>query len=453
MTFLQIIGTNMLSQVIPLLFFLWMTRMLLGKIPDCGKKHIAGSVLVCLLYVVVTSVVAAICFRTGAWAWLHRTGVLLWQYFSLVCNLFFLRYVWRASLRNSGLCVLMIYILSSYGSLIADLYNYGIVYNLSVESERRTYLFWLLGIYPACLLLCGLVIHKSGMGRTYRQWLEQDKIHKGILCLLMLYPVLDHLLEEKFFEQGLVGTHLVIPLSLLLMIHLIFVYVGRDRQQKQYIMAQQTSLQQQTIYIEKLEQMQEELRRFRHDFKNMMTGMYLQAQEGDLAAIQTFIQDMTGDFDRQVGSQIRLMNQLGNVRMMEVKSLLLDKLTRMQEEKIACELEVLHPFETTRMRSTDLCRCLGILIDNAMDEVQGHADGQIHLMISCQNGCTTFRVKNTLYGTAEPKRLGIAGYTTKGAGHGIGLESYRKILEKYDFVFPFTAIQEGCFIQELKIQE
>lgn len=453
MTFLQIIGTNILSQILPLLFFLWMARLLLGQIPDRGTKHIVRSGLVCFFLVFMTSVLAAVCFKTGAWLWLDRTGVLLWQYFCMVCNLFFLRYVWRASLRNCGLCTLMIYILSSYGELISDLYVYGKVYNLTIRSERNTYLFWLLGISPACLFLCGLVIHKCGMDRVYRQWLEQEKIHKGILWLLILYPALDHFLEGKFLNQGPAGTYVAVLLALLMIIHLIFVYVGRDRQQKQYIMAQQASLQQQTIYIEKLEQMQEELRRFRHDFKNMMAGMYLQAREGDLAAVQTFIQEMTGDFDRQVGSQIRLMNQLGNVRMMEVKSLLLDKLGRMQQEKIVFELEVLHPFETTRMRSTDLCRCLGILIDNAMDEVREHADGQIHLMVSCQNGCTTFRVKNTLYGTADLNRLDMAGYTTKGDGRGIGLESYRKILAKYDFVFPFTAIQEGCFVQELKIQE
>ena len=147
------------------------------------------------------------------------------------------------------------------------------------------------------------------------------------------------------------------------------------------------------------------------------------------------------------------LNQLANVHMAEIKGLLLEKLAWMQKEEIHCDLEVLHPFEGTRMRSTDLCRCLGILMDNAADEVRGKEDARIHLMISSQNGCTTFRVKNTLYGKVDFQRLGTAGYTTKGEGRGIGLESYRKILGRYDFVFPFTAIQDGYFVQELLIQE
>ena len=111
------------------------------------------------------------------------------------------------------------------------------------------------------------------------------------------------------------------------------------------------------------------MRRFRHDFKNMMSGMYLQAREGDLDAVQSYIQEMTADFDMQVGSQIRLMNQLANIHMAEVKGLFLEKLKEMQKQRISCELEVLKPFAGTAVRGTDLCRCLGILLDNAMEEV------------------------------------------------------------------------------------
>lgn len=453
MTFLQIVAVNMLAQVVPLLFLVWMSRLLLGRIPGRGWAPVVRTVLSGLLLISVLSVLGALCYLTGAWDWLHRTGILLWIYFSLGCEILFLRYIWRASLRDCCLCVLMIHILFSFGMLIANLYNYGVVYDLSDVSQRRTYLFWLLGIRPFILLLCGLVILRSGAGRVYQQWLEQESLHKGILILLTLYPLLEYFLEVNFYEPAPAGPYMLFPFFLLLTIHLIFVYVGRDYQQKQDIMAKQSLLRQQTIYIEKLEQIQTELRRFRHDFKNMMAGMYLQAKEGDLDAVQNFIQEMTGDFDRQVGGQIRLMQQLGNVRVMEVRSLLLDKLTRMQQEEIACELEAPYPFETTRMRRTDLCRCLGILIDNAMDEVRGHEDGQIHLMISRQDGCTTFRVRNTLYKTADLNRLGTDGYTTKGYGRGVGLESYRRILEKYDFVFSCTAVQDRCFIQEIKIQE
>lgn len=453
MSFLQIVSANSLSMAISALFLLWMSGILLGRIPNRGRKHTITCILSGLLWAVLLAVLAAVCYRTGFWRLPYGIGRIIWQYFVLVCMALLLGLVYRVSLRDCGLSVMMIELLGSYGDLLSELYLYGRLFDLRVPAELREYLFWMLGIRPGCLLLCGLVIKKSGVGRIYRQWLGQEKIHRGILLLLGLYPVYGEALDHVINDPGKNRAYFLLPLMMLLVIHMIFVYVGRDWQQKQYILAQETSLRQQAIYIENMEQIQAEIRRFRHDFRNMTAGMYLQAREGDLDAVRSFIQEMTEDFDRQAGDQIRLMNQLANVHMTELKGLLLEKLARMQKEAIHCELEVLHPFEGTRIRSTDLCRCLGILIDNAADEVRGKKDARIHLMISSQDGCTTFRVKNPLYGEVDFQNLGRAGYTTKGEGHGIGLESYRKILGRYDFVFPFTAVQDGCFVQELKIQE
>lgn len=449
----QIMASNFWSLGIYFIFLLWMSDLLLGRFPRQGIRQGILCTLLGLALVAVMSFVGMVCYRMGLWKWGNGAGKLIFQYFMIGCKILFLHFLYRTSLRDCCLAELMTEILCAYGEILSEFYYYGKVFDLSVPDQRRTYLFWFLVIAPACLLFCGLVIDRFGLGKIYRKWMDQEEVHKGILFLLVFFPVLYELLRNVMVGDDFENVHRLFPLFFLLAIHLIFVYVERDRQQRQSIIVQRASLRQQAIYIEEMEQMQAELRRFRHDFKNMMAGMYLQAKEGDLDAVRNFIQEMTGDFDRQVGGQIRLLNQLSNIRVVEVKSLLLEKLARMRQEGIFCELEVVNPFKATQMRSTDLCRCLGILVDNAMDEVRGRQDGRIHLMISSRDGCSTFRVKNTLYGTVDFGRLGTAGYTTKGRGRGIGLESYRKILEKYACALSFTAIQDGCFVQELKVEE
>ncbi len=456
MTFAQITAANVWSLTVNTVFLLWMSGILLGRIPRCGIRHAAGCILAGTCRILLTASSGAACYLAGVLRWKYGIGMIAWQYFVIAGSLLFLKILYRRSFRDCFLCAVMVEILCTYGQLLSELYIqlYGKnFYNIAVAEDRREYLFWMMVVSPVCLLLCGFGIDRSGMGKTYRKWLEQEKVHKGIFLLLVFFPMVYDLLEPVIYGKELKAAVLLIPLSLLLVIHLICVYVGRDWRQKEYILAQQASLRQQTIYIEKMERMQSELRRFRHDFQNMMAGIYLQAKEGDLEAVQNFIQEMTGDFDRQVGGQIQLMNQLENIRVMAAKSLLLEKLACMQQEGMSCELEVYNPFESCRMNGTDLCRCLGILVDNAMDEVRGQKGGRIHLLISVRNGCITFVIKNTLFGTVDFKQLGRAGYTTKGSGHGTGLESYRKILERYDSVFSFTAIQDGCFVQELKIKE
>ena len=454
MNFWQAMSGNLWSMTVDVGFTLWMSHILLGRIPRHGRMHVFKCFMASVFVIVLFAFLGSACYVAGVFYWKYQTGILLWKYFSVLCMALFLRFLYRAPMKDCCIDILTVEILYSYGDYLSQLYSVGIIYNLTVPEERRRYLFWILVVVPACLVLCGFVIHMSGIGRIYRQWIGQEDVHKGILLLLFSYPAIYRMLQIIVNGRQLNGSLQLLPLALLFMIHVFLLYAGRNWQQKQEITAQQNSLKQQTIYIEQLEQIQSELRRFRHDFKNMTAGMYLQAKEGDPAAVEAFIQNMTEDFDRQVGSHVQLVNELGNVRMMEVKGLLMDKMIRMKREGIRFELEVMFPLDTTRMRSTDLCRCLGILLDNAVEEAQGKKDGWVRLMISSPGGdVTVFRITNSLYSEPALHLLGKDGYTTKGEGHGTGLESYRKILDRYDFIFNLTAARDGCFVQEFTIHE
>ena len=275
-----------------------------------------------------------------------------------------------------------------------------------------------------------------------------------MLIFISSYPLLLVFIERMIeqFERNN-GSNFMITILLLLMIYVLFVYISRQDMQKQQIDAQKINLQQQAAYIKNLESLQHEVRRFRHDFKNMMSGMYLQAQDGNISAVQTFIQNITADFDHQVEGELKLMNQLANIHHLAVKSLVLTKLEQMKQSNIHYHLEVFRTFDKTQLRETDLCRCLGILIDNAIEAVQGHPEGQIHMIISSQGDYTTFLVKNTLHEVIDFHKIGTVGYSTKNKDRGVGLASYHRILSQYGFALPSTTVKNGFFIQELKIIE
>ena len=57
------------------------------------------------------------------------------------------------------------------------------------------------------------------------------------------------------------------------------------------------------FYIRNLESVQQDVRIFRHDFKNRMAGIRLRADEGDLEAVQEFLAEVTGDFEKKVGEK------------------------------------------------------------------------------------------------------------------------------------------------------
>lgn len=76
-----------------------------------------------------------------------------------------------------------------------------------------------------------------------------------------------------------------------------------------------------------------------------MAGASLQARDGNLTAVQEFISEVTGDFEQQVGRQIFQISQIGNIRLTELKGLLILKMTELQKKEIPFRLEVPFPFE------------------------------------------------------------------------------------------------------------
>lgn len=453
MTFFEVFCSNVWSMGLAVVFYVCAAIQLLGKIPYRNRRHpytVFGSLM---LFILFTALLGAAFYKTGMFHLKYNIGQTVFQYIELFEGMLILRVMYQKPYGRCLVTAAFLEILDDFAWNLQELFMPDKFYHLEILAERREYMFHQWVVIPFAMFLVLVFLNKTKADVLYAQW-ENRSLQSGILIFMGLYPILIRVMYTVVrLNERSGGYNPITSIIFVMVIYLIFIYAGREELQKKQIEEQNVSLQQHEAYIENLESLQREVRRFRHDFKNMMAGMYLQAKEGDLDAVQSYIQEMTADFDTQVGSQIRVMNQLANIRVAEVKGLFLEKLNAMQKEEIHCELEVLRPFEKAVLRCTDLCRCLGILLDNAMDEVRGRKDGQIHVMISSQNGCTTFRVKNTLYSKIDFHKLGTAGYSTKGDSRGIGLANYKKILERYDMALPLTTIEDGCFIQELKVQE
>ena len=129
---------------------------------------------------------------------------------------------------------------------------------------------------------------------------------------------------------------------------------GQDR-----IRAQEETILQQQAHMALLEELQQEIRAFRHDFTNLFSGLTLQAQEGDLAGIQDFMRRTSSYFDEKLGSEIAQMDGLNNIEIYPLRSLLATKLARMRQMRIKGVLEAMKPVNgQLGMDTDDLLRAL-----------------------------------------------------------------------------------------------
>ena len=130
----------------------------------------------------------------------------------------------------------------------------------------------------------------------------------------------------------------------------------------------------------------------------------------------------------------------------------MSKLTVMREKGIACRLEALYPVVAVDMDVWDFVRCLGILIDNAVEAALDTERPWVEIELLAQERRVFLRVSNPYTNPIEPGKMWNEGWSTKGSDRGLGLSSYQHILESYPNASPCTSWENGVFVQELTVE-
>lgn len=211
-------------------------------------------------------------------------------------------------------------------------------------------------------------------------------------------------------------------------------------------------LAQQNLYIESLEQVQRNMRVLKHDYKNMITSLYLYSKEGNIEAIEQAMENLLRDFDMNIDQKMHITNQLMNVQVIEIRSILMEKIRIISHNQIPFSFEALYPITTTCIPAMDLARALGIILDNAIEEVTDTASSHIGLLLLKEPKTLTIVLENSLHHKVNIPEIYKEGFSTKGKNRGLGLTSYGEILEKYENVTTQTIVENNKFIQELRIE-
>ena len=310
-------------------------------------------------------------------------------------------------------------------------------------------------VLPYCLVVvfamaAAFVLNKTDFS-NYFLCLFRGRVRTGVTLLASLALLTVNALRSILFPDvavsfayGLVCFSVVVIALFCIQFGAMYV-ASRDK-----VKAQEETIAQQQAHMELLEELQGEIRAFRHDFTNLLSGMALSAQEGDVEAIQEFMRRTSGYFDEKLGSEIRQMEGLSNIKLYPVRSLISTKLNRMRQRHIQVTLEIMKPVTGTRMPLEDLLRCQGILLDNAIEAASGK-EGKIRVILLQDAGELYIAIANNYDVQPNLGALAKSGYTTKGKGHGTGLSSYRRMVSRCPDCMARTYLKDDFFVQELRI--
>ena len=221
------------------------------------------------------------------------------------------------------------------------------------------------------------------------------------------------------------------------------------------VKSEKQKLEQQKKYILALEKNNNEIRKFKHDFNNIILGLdgYINNDDFDKEKLKKYFNSTIMNFNDNIELNDIVIAKLNSIKVNSLKSLITNKVLVAQNNSIDVDINIqgeIHDFYTDEMQ---LSRILGILLDNAIEaSLEVPDDKKIEMNIIQIDKTTDIQISNTFNNTGTPiADFYKEGFSTKGSNRGLGLSSAHEIANKLNILLN-TEIDGNNFIQNLSIE-
>ena len=214
-------------------------------------------------------------------------------------------------------------------------------------------------------------------------------------------------------------------------------------------------LEQQKKYILALEKNNNEIRKFKHDFNNIILGLdgYINNDDFDKEKLKKYFNSTIMNYNNNIELNDIVIAKLNSIKVSSLKSLITNKVLVAQNNNTDIDINIegeITDFYTDEMQ---LSRILGILLDNAIEASLEVTDNKkIEMNIIQIDKTTDIQISNTFNNIGIPiADFNKEGFSTKGTNRGLGLNSAHEIANKLNMLLN-TEIDGNTFVQILTIE-
>ena len=210
-------------------------------------------------------------------------------------------------------------------------------------------------------------------------------------------------------------------------------------------------------YTNTIEQLVEEIRNFKHDYRNILYSLEDYIEDGNMAELKKYYEEEILLESKKILGNDKNLYLLKNIKITPLKSLLSCKLINAKYNGIKVDIEVLDEINAINISNIDICRIMGILLDNAIEASVECEDKHMSFIAIKDEDKVIFIIKNTFKkqkNTIPINDIYKKGISSKGENRGLGLSNLMDIInEKYSKnISIYTNVKENIFIQKLEIK-
>ena len=298
-------------------------------------------------------------------------------------------------------------------------------------------------------LLKKIFLSGKGILRLSQTWYVID----AILLLLITIYLFDNLIPGQNGSIGRMIYNNALHISGYLLV-MCFLLLAMRRSYLEQIRteAKQKAMQDLQDYTRNLEAMYNSLRSFKHDYVNILLSLSGYIEEGDLDRLKDFFESKIFPTKNLITGEDYKLNQLSNISVLEIKSLLSAKMIYAHESGIDVTIDIPDKVESFLIDTVDLARILGIFLDNAIEAALETEQPQIGLNIIQNEAGVSIIISNCFQDNgAMLHNIKQKGFSTKAGHQGIGLWNAQKIISSYNNVLLETTMKCNYFIQHIEL--
>lgn len=319
-------------------------------------------------------------------------------------------------------------------------------------SEGETILMFL--VYGLFRLMVEVFLARIIRRIILRMALTLDELNTMVLNILF-FTLAMMVMIEVMRSLKVFGIHQLLIIAFLIVqvifsLNQTFSSLRKLKRENELVMVK-NELQVMASYTEQIEQSYQEMRKFKHDYKNILLGLSLSVEnEQDKA----YIHEAINYSDELLKKSVMRFTDLTNVKDTAVKSLVITKLAKAQQEEIVCVFECVSELLPFMHHQVIIIRALGILLDNAIEAATSANDKKMTLLILQNDTHVEFIIENS-YAGGVPKinDLQKKGYSTKGSDRGLGLHNLSEMVQRYGFLDVNFSVTELAFKSSLMIEK
>ena len=363
------------------------------------------------------------------------------------------------------ICLIYFYVKIGFYSIIAILGSALIMYISNFFSVsliilignfikfRIIYVIISLSSYILIGVLCAFMT-KYLINKLKKTYLFFNKVYIIVISTFLTFTIaIFYLYSLKFqqtYQEWKLFALLFIGILIFLAIFIIVITfsVHREMQYKRNLKEIETYYE----YTLQIESINNEMRKFRHDYVNILSTMSEYIREDDMPGLREYFNNNIVSMKDNLQMNSIKINGTDKLKVRAIKGLVTTKILQAQEKNIPISIEVPELIEHIEMNTVDLSRVIGIIIDNAIEASESLEDALIRIAFIKNEDSVLFIVMNKCSDTTpQIHELFQENFSTKGKNRGLGLSNLKEIIDATPNTLLDTTIDNGYFIQKVEI--